>query len=563
VNAPASLSGTAPGTHSSFEAALAALNLCDEDTLVRARAARERTGQRLSQILIDLGVLSQEHLAQAYAHMTGLPLWDGQGEAQIDERFPATFLRYNNVLPVLYGERRWLVLDDPEDDGLLDLLARLAPEAQLAVYPSNALGFALSSLLGEAEEDVARPVDSIEHLKDLALEAPIIRLVNDLIAEGVAMGASDIHLEPYKNKIELRYRVDGVLHARQPPRLEDYSAVVSRIKILSNLDIAERRQPQDGRIRTKAAGREIDIRVSTLPSPHGEDVVLRLLDRNRQSSSLVDTGLSLEVIEPLRRSLAKSYGMVIVTGPTGSGKTSSLYCGLREIVDGESKIITVEDPVEYEIPGITQIQVNDAAGVGFANALRSILRHDPDVVFIGEIRDRETAEIAVQAALTGHLVLSTVHTNDAVGAITRLRDMRIEPFLIASTLRMVIAQRLVRRLCRKCRKPVEASASLAGLLGVRAGELVYEAQGCTACGQSGYKGRIGLFEAIRVDDTIRRLINAGGDESAIAAHAFRATPNLTAAARQLVLDGVTTPEEAVRVARQDAADDPVEVADSA
>ncbi len=488
-----------------------ALNLCDADTLARARAAHERTGQRLSQILLDLGVLSQEHLAQAYAQSSGLPLWDGQGEPQLDERFPDGFLRYNNVLPVWFEERRWLVLDDPEDDGLLDLLGRLAPEAQLAVYPANALGFALSSLLGEAEEETARPADSIEHLKDLALEAPIIRMVNDLIAEGVAMGASDIHLEPYKNKIELRYRVDGVLHSRQPPRVEDYSAVISRIKILSNLDIAERRQPQDGRIRTKAAGREIDIRVSTLPSPHGEDLVLRLLDRNRQSSSLVDTGLSPEVIEPLRRSLAKSYGMVIVTGPTGSGKTSSLYCGLREIVDGASKIITVEDPVEYEIPGITQIQVNDAAGVGFANALRSILRHDPDVLFIGEIRDRETAEIAVQAALTGHLVLSTLHTNSALGAIGRFLDMGVADYLLASSLIAVSAQRLVRRLCPHCRRPGRPDSTLCARFGLDPDETIWEPEGCPKCARTGYSGRLPIAEFVEMTEPLRHQILAGPD----------------------------------------------------
>jgi general secretion pathway protein E len=330
--------------------------------------------------------------------------------------------------------------------------------------------------------------------------------------------------------------------------------VVSRIKVMARLDIAERRMPQDGRIGLTLGGKMLDVRVSTLPSRAGERVVLRILDKENAGIGLDSLGMPADIHALLRTALAEPNGIVLVTGPTGSGKTTTLYAGLRLLNDGSRNILTVEDPVEYAVDGVGQTQVNAKVGLSFAAGLRAILRQDPDVVMVGEIRDRETAEIAVQASLTGHLVLSTVHTNDAVGAITRMRDMKVEPFLLASTLRAVIAQRLVRRLCTACRTPFEADPALAATIGLPAGTTVYRARGCGACGNSGYKGRIGVFEAVRIDDTIRRLINAGGDEVAISAHAFRNAPNLTASARTLVKDGVTTPEEAVRISRRESED---------
>jgi general secretion pathway protein E len=348
-------------------------------------------------------------------------------------------------------------------------------------------------------------------------------------------------------------RIDGVLREtlRMPPHVAP--VVVSRIKVMARLDIAERRMPQDGRIGLTLGGKLIDVRVSTLPSRAGERVVLRILDKENAGIDLDVLGMTPGIHAAYREALGEPNGIVLVTGPTGSGKTTSLYAGLKLLNDGSRNILTVEDPVEYAIDGVGQTQINPQVGLSFAAGLRAILRQDPDVVMVGEIRDRETAEIAVQAALTGHLVLTTVHTNDAVGAITRLRDMRVEPFLIASTLRMVIAQRLVRRLCPICREPIQATGSLASLLGFDPGTMIYRALGCGECGQSGYKGRVGLFEAVKVDDNIRRLINGGGDEAVIASHAFRNSPNLGSAARQLVRDGVTTAEEAVRVSRHDAA----------
>jgi general secretion pathway protein E len=327
--------------------------------------------------------------------------------------------------------------------------------------------------------------------------------------------------------------------------------VVSRIKVMARLDIAERRVPQDGRIGLTLGGKLLDVRVSTLPSRAGERVVLRILDKENAGFGLEQLGMPPVIEAVYREALAEPNGIVLVTGPTGSGKTTTLYAGLRLLNDGSRNILTVEDPVEYAVEGVGQTQVNDKVGLTFATGLRAILRQDPDVVMVGEIRDRETADIAVQASLTGHLVQSTVHTNDAVGAITRLRDMKIEPFLLASTLRAVIAQRLVRRLCPACRQPVQASPSVAALLGFEPGATIYEARGCSECSNTGYRGRIGVFEAVRVDETIRRLINAGGDEAVISSHAFRTMPNLGAAARNLVHEGVTTAEEAVRISRRE------------
>ena len=404
---------------------------------------------------------------------------------------------------------------------------------------------------GNELSSLASDLPTAEDLLDSADDAPAIRLINGIIADAARQGVSDIHIEPYESGLIVRMRVDGVLREtlRMPPHVAP--VVVSRIKVMARLDIAERRVPQDGRIGLTLGGKLLDVRVSTLPSRAGERVVLRILDKDNAGLDLQRLGMPPSILRLYREALAEPNGIVLVTGPTGSGKTTTLYSGLRLLNDGSRNILTVEDPVEYAVDGVGQTQVNDKVGLSFATGLRAILRQDPDVVMVGEIRDRETADIAVQASLTGHLVLSTVHTNDAVGAITRLRDMKIEPFLLASTLRAVIAQRLVRRLCPSCRTATEASGSLRDLLGFDPGTVIYQAKGCAECGNSGYKGRIGVFEAVRVDDTIRRLINAGGDEDAIAAHAFRASPNLGIAARALVREGVTTAEEAVRISRRE------------
>jgi general secretion pathway protein E len=421
-------------------------------------------------------------------------------------------------------------------------------DGQAAAMAAGSLG------LGDELDMLATDLPTADDLLDSADDAPAIRLINGIIAEAARQGVSDIHIEPYETGLVVRMRVDGVL--RETLRMPAHVApvVVSRIKVMARLDIAERRLPQDGRIGLTLGGKLLDVRVSTLPSRAGERVVLRILDKENAGITLDVLGMTADTNALLREALSEPNGIILVTGPTGSGKTTTLYAGLRLLNDGTRNILTVEDPVEYAMDGVGQTQVNAKVGLTFAAGLRAILRQDPDVVMVGEIRDRETAEIAVQASLTGHLVLSTVHTNDAVGAITRMRDMRIEPFLLASTLRAVVAQRLVRRLCPSCRRPVQASGSVSSLLGFDPGTVIYEPVGCEDCNGTGFKGRIGVFEAIRIDDTIRRLINDGGDEAIIARHAFLNAPNLGSAARKLVREGLTTPEEAVRISRREASD---------
>jgi general secretion pathway protein E len=424
-----------------------------------------------------------------------------------------------------------------------------AMDGEAAAMAAGSLG------LGDDLDLIAGGMPSAEDLLDSSDDAPAIRLINGIIADAVRQGVSDIHIEPYESGLVIRMRIDGVL--RETLRMPAHVApvIVSRIKVMARLDIAERRLPQDGRISLTLGGKQLDVRVSTLPARGGERVVLRILDKDNAGITLDGLGMAAAINALLRDAFAEPNGIILVTGPTGSGKTTTLYAGLRLLNDGTRNILTVEDPVEYAVDGVGQTQVNPKVGLTFAAGLRAILRQDPDVVMVGEIRDRETAEIAVQASLTGHLVLSTVHTNDAVGAITRMRDMKVEPFLLASTLRAVLAQRLVRRLCQQCRKPVAADGAVSALLGVQEGLIIYQAVGCDACGGSGYKGRIGVFEAIRIDDTIRRLINEGGDEVDIAAHAYANAQNLTAAARALVREGLTTPEEAIRISRRDSSDD--------
>jgi len=426
-------------------------------------------------------------------------------------------------------------------------------------YAMNGQATAMAAVgMGGELDTLAGDMPTAEDLLDTADDAPAIRLINGIIADAARNGVSDIHIEPYESGLVVRMRIDGVL--RETLRMPAAAApvVVSRIKVMARLDIAERRVPQDGRMGLALGGKLLDVRVSTLPARAGERVVLRILDKENAGIDLEGLGLTPAMFRLLTDAIAEPNGIVLVTGPTGSGKTTSLYASLRLLNDGSRNILTVEDPVEYAVDGVGQTQVNPKVGLTFAAGLRAILRQDPDVVMVGEIRDRETAEIAVQASLTGHLVLSTVHTNDAVGAITRMRDMKVEPFLLASTLRAVIAQRLVRRLCPACREPVAARETPAPLLGIAPDATVHAARGCEQCNGSGFRGRVGVYEGVRVDDTVRRLINEGGDEGAIAAHAFRGSPTLADAARAMVLDGTTTAEEAVRVSRRDAADPAIE-----
>ena len=400
-----------------------------------------------------------------------------------------------------------------------------------------------------AEMDLTQLADDIDDGELLAGEgdAPVIRLINAVISQAIQEKASDIHVEPYEDRVSIRFRTDGVLTEVLSPKPVLAPVLVSRLKVMSRMDIAEKRIPQDGRISVKIAGHAVDIRVSTLPSAHGERVVLRILDQAAGQLSLAQLNMPTQVQEHFESGLRKPHGIILVTGPTGSGKTTSLYAGLSFLNTRARNIMTVEDPIEYLLPGIGQTQVNAKVDMTFAKGLRAILRQDPDVVMIGEIRDQETASIAVQASLTGHLVLSTLHTNTAIGAVTRLHDMGVEPFLLSSSLEGLMAQRLVRRLCNHCKKPHKATESESARLGIPVGSDVYSPVGCDRCNHTGYKGRTGIYELIPVDDQLRLLIHEGAGEQKMVAHARTISQSIDENGRENVLQGITSVEEVLRV----------------
>ncbi len=400
--------------------------------------------------------------------------------------------------------------------------------------------------------EVAQALPQTEDLLESEDDAPIIRLINALLTEAVKENASDIHIEPFENRLVVRFRVDGVLREVLQPQRVLAPLLVSRIKVMARLDIAEKRLPQDGRISLRVAGRAVDVRVSTLPSGHGERVVLRLLDKQAGRLDLEHLGMAADTREVMDRIIQKPHGIMLVTGPTGSGKTTTLYAALERLNNKRRNIMTVEDPIEYYLDGIGQTQVNSKVDMSFARGLRAILRQDPDVVMVGEIRDLETAEIAVQASLTGHLVFSTLHTNSAVGAVTRLRDMGVEPFLLSSSLIGVLAQRLVRVLCDRCKEAYTASATDCEVLGVDAANppTLYRAVGCPECNQLGYRGRTGIYELIEVDDELRTMIHDGSSEHRLEAHVRQYSPSMRQDGWRRVLAGETTMEEVLRVSRE-------------
>lgn len=400
--------------------------------------------------------------------------------------------------------------------------------------------------------DLHALVDELPRDGDLLSEvdsAPVIKLINAILAQAVREKASDIHLEPFEDRVAVRFRIDGMLSEVLAPRASLAPILASRVKVMARLDIAEKRLPQDGRISVRLGGHAIDIRVSTIPSAHGERLVLRLLDQGAGRLSLPDLAMPPQVDAGLRNALRKPHGIVLVTGPTGSGKTTTLYAGLSHINDRQRNILTIEDPVEYLLAGIGQTQVNTRVGMSFATGLRAILRQDPDVVMVGEIRDTETAAIAVQASLTGHLVLSTLHTNSAIGAITRLQDMGVEPFLLASSLEAVMAQRLVRLLCPHCKQASAAGESEQRRMGIAAGTMLYRAKGCERCQHSGYKGRTGIYELIEVDERLRQMIHESAGEQAMLRHARQCGEGIDQNGMERVRAGDTSLEEVLRVTR--------------
>ncbi|MGV6807681.1 MAG: type II secretion system ATPase GspE [bacterium] len=396
-------------------------------------------------------------------------------------------------------------------------------------------------------QSVARDLEESGDLLDKDDDAPIIRLLNAVLTEALNEKASDIHIEPYQHEAAVRFRLDGVLRTVLEPSAAIFPLLISRIKVMSRLDISEKRLPQDGRMSVKLGGRNIDLRVSTMPSMYGERVVMRLLDQTATKLQIDDLGMSEIQKTTLHRLISRPHGMILVTGPTGSGKTTTLYAALQEMDRKEANVMTVEDPVEYDLPGISQTQINLRAGMTFAKGLKAILRQDPDVILIGEIRDGETAEIAVQSSLTGHLLLSTLHTNTATGAVTRMQDLGVDNFLLASTLRGVVAQRLVRKLCDHCKTPVEVDAANAGETGLAMGSTIYAKQGCDKCNWTGYAGRQGLYEIVEVTGDLQKSIHDGKGEGELESIIRASTPSILQEGYRMVSEGVTSLEEVYRV----------------
>ena len=429
-------------------------------------------------------------------------------------------------------------------------------DALLAQAYERDSGQAMAMMEGVGDElDLDQLAETIEpeDLLEAEDDAPIIRLINAILSEAIKINASDVHIEAFENRMRVRFRVDGVLREiLQPPR-NIAPLIISRIKVMAKLDIAEKRLPQDGRISLRVAGRSVDVRVSTLPSGHGERIVLRLLDKQAGRLDLQHLGMAEETCNTVDRLLHRPHGIILVTGPTGSGKTTTLYAALTRLNDKSRNILTVEDPIEYYLDGIGQTQVNTKVDMTFAKGLRAILRQDPDVVMIGEIRDLETAAIAVQASLTGHLVLSTLHTNTAIGAVTRLRDMGVEPFLLASSLIGVLAQRLVRKLCPHCKHEHTATETECEWLECNAQQapVIYKAQGCDECNQLGYIGRTGVYEFIPIDEHLHQMIHDGEGEQAMEKYARTYSDSLRQDGQRLVLEGITSLEEVLRVSRED------------
>jgi general secretion pathway protein E/type IV pilus assembly protein PilB len=556
-----------------------------EDGLLTADKAREVTdaaaaGKPLDDALRAVNGVPEEKLLQVLAGFYDIPFVDLEKDAakhapskEFLAKFPARILLDHHLMPVSEnGDGVAVVTSRVFDTAGLDQLRLatgldvhpvIAPSAEIDRFIRKYLGVGadtLQSMRQEEDESGVEVVAEINEedldLSNAAQDASIIRFVNQIMAEALELRATDVHVEPFENQLRVRYRIDGVLQeANIPAQVRKYhGAIVSRIKILSHLDIAEKRLPQDGRIRLKVAGREIDLRVSVIPMIHGEAVVLRILDRGDALLGLEHLGMGARENKVWTQVLDLPHGIILVTGPTGSGKTTTLYAALSKINNPDLKIITIEDPVEYQLAGINQIQVNTKSGLTFASGLRSILRHDPDVVLIGEIRDKETAEIAVQASLTGHLVFSTLHTNDAPGAATRLVDMGVEPYLVASSLEMVAAQRLVRLICKKCRTemPQADRDRLAGEFGSEVPDVLYKGAGCQNCQGTGYRGRQGVFEMMPITDEIRALILNRSSSRDIRKMALQeGMTSLRDDGWRLVREGRTTAEEVVRMTKDE------------
>jgi general secretion pathway protein E len=551
---------------------LVAEGVTTREMVERALARARVTGERLGEALVALGAATWEEVLRAVARQQGFAFL---ARAELPSPLPAIknlspkYLRQYVVCPVSVDggvltvaaadPLNPLVVDDlRQATGMPVRLAVSTPEAILEAIDRTyeAATTPLQRLVEGLEEEGPREgEEDIAQLRDMAFEAPVVRLVNLLIENAVAAEASDIHIEPFEDTLRVRYRIDGVLFDQEAPPRRLRDAVTSRIKLMAEMNIAERRLPQDGRIRVTVQGRRVDIRVSTIPTVHGESIVMRLLDRQSVFLPLERLGFAPDTLMRFQRLIQRPHGILLVTGPTGSGKTTTLYAALDKINRPDRKIITIEDPVEYQLKGVNQIPVKPKIGLTFATGLRHIVRQDPDVILVGEIRDLETVEIAIQAALTGHLVFSTLHTNDAPGAIPRLQDMGAEPYLIASVLEGVLAQRLVRRICVHCRVPAVPSPAELAALGVEPppGTRLYRGRGCDACRGTGYRGRTGIYELFAITEDTRSLILRRAPSGEIRRHAIESgmvTLRLDGWAK--ACQGITTVEEVLRVTQEDA-----------
>ncbi len=488
---------------------------------------QEETHEKADRILLNLGIIAEEDLRDALGHLFKLKTWQRKKEEKLPviDCLPQSFLHSNRILPIRQKNGYLdIALTDPSDESLLEVIESITKKRlNIFIGCEKDIITSINETYGHIDDNDTTPgskrrkgdkdthkidldfVDDVEKLKDFALEAPVVRMVNNTLNKALEIGASDIHIEMFENQPKLRYRIDGVLIDYPPPTRDVYFATINRIKIMSNLNIAEKRLPQDGRIRLKVGGKEIDLRVSIIPMLYGECIVIRILDKSNIALDLSTFGFSDDVLENIKLLVRKSEGMILATGPTGSGKTTTLYAALKEIISPSLKIITVEDPVEYSLSGVNQIQVHNKIGLNFTSGIRSILRHDPDVILVGEIRDKETASISIQSSLTGHLVLSTLHTNDSASAFNRLLDMGMEDFLVSSCVIAVLAQRLVRKLC-DCKEEYNVDKEIKTRIGFTDEMKMYRPSGCSECSNTGYKGRVAISELLVVNDNIRKMI---------------------------------------------------------
>ncbi|MEP6755092.1 MAG: type II secretion system ATPase GspE [Chthonomonadales bacterium] len=536
-----------------------------------AEQRRQNNEKRLGEILVGMHFLPESALLQALSRQLGCPLVDLNAEPPHEDALqiiPSEFAIRHNLLPLRQSDHTLIVaMADPLDIQSIDDLQLLtgyniepvlagASEIKRAVEQN----YMNQMIQGAREQDQTSSEDDsldVADLQKMASEELVIRMVNLILNQAIQDRASDIHIEPFERELRVRYRIDGVLHEVNAPPKKYHPAIVSRIKILSDMNIAERRLPQDGRMRIRQSGRQIDLRISTVPTLYGESAVMRILDKQTAMLGLPQLGMHGTTFEKFRRLISEPYGIILVTGPTGSGKTTTLYAALNEIYSEEKKIITVEDPVEYQLNGVNQIQVHPQINLTFANGLRSIVRQDPDIIMVGEIRDAETAEIAIQAALTGHLVLSTLHTNDAAGAVSRLLDMGAEPYLVASSLIGVVAQRLVRMNCPRCKAPVEEKSVELQEIGITQemlkGNSIMQGAGCPECRNLGFRGRGGVYEMLTVDDPMRQMIINRDPASVIKKYAVTSQNMVTLLGdgRRRVLHGETTIKEVLRVVQRE------------